>query len=172
MALLTGLAALPGVTGALSAVSTGLAAIGTLGAARSQASAAEYNARVAERDKQVASQNRVIALQQSQQEVEDKRREKRRTLAAIRAQYGASGFSTAGSPLDVLYDSATELEQDVQRTEYQGRTQERSFALQMLGFDDEVALSRNNARSARRSGTVSFLGAGVSGVGRQLSRVA
>lgn len=166
-------AAIPaGLGTALSIGSTVLGAVGAISSANAQASAARYNAEVAERDAVVADQNRKLALDQSRIDAEDKRRENRRVMASIRTQYGASGLSLAGSPLDVLEDTAVEQELDAQRIEFEGRARGREGALQMLGLQEEATLSRMEASSARRSGYMNAIGTGLSGAGTTLSRVA
>lgn len=131
---------------AVGAVAQGAAASA---AASSQAAAAEYNRQVAERNQVIANQNRVLALRAADQDAADQRRENRRMLSSIRATYGASGLDMAGSPLDVLGDTAMEGEVDAQRIEYAGRVEARQSALQMLGLKDDAALSAMEASAAR-----------------------
>jgi len=164
--------AIGGLSGALSAVGTVVSVVGALSAAQAQAQAADYNARVADRDAYVADQNRKSTLEMAEIDAADRRRENRRALSAIRASYGASGVELAGSPLDVLQDSATELELDAQRTEYEGRVRGREGGLQMIGFGERATLSRMEARSARAGGVFAALGQGFSGAGTILSRTA
>lgn len=165
-------AAAGGLSGALSVAGTVMSVVGALSAAQSQAQAADYNARVADRDAYVADQNRKSAYELADIDAADKRRENRRALSAIRASYGASGLELAGSPLDVLQDSATELELDAQRTEYEGRARGREGGLQMIGFGERAELSRMEGRSARTGSVFAALGNGLSGAGTILSRTA
>lgn len=164
-------AALPVITTIATAGGVALTAYGMIQEGRAASDAASYNAAVAERDAQVAEQNRQLAIRTSEIEAADKRRENRRVLASIRANYGASGFSFAGSPLDVLEDTATEQELDAQRIEYDGQVKGRSAALRILGLEDDAALSRSEAANARRAGNLGALGTAVGGVGTTLSRM-
>jgi len=120
-------------------VVSGLGAVQQLNA---QAAASEYNARVADR-------NARTVLQQTESEAESQRREGRRKLSAIRAQYGASGLTMEGSPLDVLEDSAMEVELDVQKTRYKGH-------MEALGYTEKAKLSRLQAESAKDARALSF----------------
>jgi hypothetical protein len=137
-----------------------LGAVGTYQSMQASAAAAEYSAKVAERDIVVADQNRKAAMEQSRIAAEDKRRESRRIMASIRASYGASGVELAGSPLDVLTDTATEQETDARRIEYEGKIRGREGALQMLGLSESATLSRAEAQSARRGAATCRAGAG------------
>lgn len=165
------MAALTALTTALTIGGTVLSAVGQISAARAQADAADYNARVAERDAFVADQNRKASIRQAEVDAEDKRRENRRVLASMRTSYGASGVDLAGSPLDVLYDTALEQETDTRRVEYEGRVRGREGALQMLGLEEDSTLSRMEARSSRTAGTIAAFGSLASGAGRTLSRM-
>jgi len=167
------IAAIP--AGLSTALSIGGAAIGAVGAVqqgKAASSAASYNAKVADRDMEVADQNRKMAIETARIDAEGKRRDNRRVLASIRTQYGASGLSLAGSPLDVLQDTAIEGELDARRTEYEGRARGREGALQMLGFQEDASLSRMEASSAKRAGYTGALASTLSGVGTALSRTA
>lgn len=167
------LAALPaGLTTALSLAGTVASVVGTIQSANATAAASEYNAKIADRDAYVADQNRQLAVQQAEIDAADKRRENRRVLSSIRATYGASGLELAGSPLDVLEDTAVEQELDAQRVSYEGRIRGREGALQMLGLQESAALDRMEAQNARKAGMFGAIATGMSGVGRTLSRVA
>lgn len=166
------MAELAGLAAAASAISGVIGAMGAIQSANAQAAASEYNAKVSERNQVIADQNRKVAVRQAELDAEDKRRETRRTLSAIRAAYGSSGLELAGSPLDVLEDSAFESEVDAQRIEYEGRTRNREGAIQMLGLQEQATLDRMNAKSARSAGYINAAGAIASGAGRALSRVA
>lgn len=126
---------------ALSIIGGVVSAIGSLAAAGAQARAAEYNAQVQER-------NRLVELNQADQEAQDKIRENRRVKGQIRAKYGMSNLELAGSPLDVLYDTAIEQELDVQRIRYAGE-------IRAIGRKDEATLYRMEAKAARTAGAIS-----------------
>ncbi len=165
---------------ALLAAGTAASAVGAIQSANAQAEfaeaqaqAADFNRKVAERNQIIAGQQRQLAIQGAQIDAEDKRRENRRKLASIRNSFGASGIELAGSPLSIVEDSATELELDARRTEYDGQVAGYRSALQIMGLQDEANLAgvsaqsaRSRARSARTAG---FLNAGgaIAGGGAQ-----
>lgn len=161
------LATIPSWVGTAATVaSTAVTAVGAAQANAATRASANYNADVAERDAAVADQNRRSAMTTARIAAEDRRRDNRRALSSIRASYGASGLDLAGSPLDVLLDSATEGELDAQRTEFEGRAQARSSALQMLGLRDDAALSRMSGRGS----SLPVLGTLLGGAGTALQR--
>jgi len=144
------------IIGALSAVaSVASGVVGAMGAQQqgaATAAAANYQA-------QVATRNATVARQQATAEADDQRRENRRQLGAIRAAYGGSGIEMAGSPLDVLEDTALEQELDVQRIGYRGE-------LRAAGENDKATLSLMEAKNAKKAGQIgavsSVLKAGTS----------
>lgn len=71
----------------------------------------------------------------------------------------------SGSQLDVLEDTATEQELDVQRVEFEGRVRSREGTLEVLGFKEGAGLSRARATGARSAGKVKALGALVGSLG-------
>lgn len=167
------LASIPaGLGAAVGLIGTAVSAFGAIQQANAASASAEYDARVADRDAVVADQNRQLALRTAQIDQEDRRRDNRRTLASIRTQYGASGLEIAGSPLDVLEDTAVEQELDVQRIGFEGRARGREGALQMLGFAESSTLSRMEASSTSKSGLTRAIGIGASGFSNTLRRVA
>lgn len=143
----------------LSVVSGVIGAIGSMQAANAQAAAANTQAAIAERNKRTV-------LAQADAEAVDKTRENRRQLATVRAAYGASGIDLAGTPLDVLEDSASELQYDVSKIRYQGE-------LRAIGYQDEAMLKRMEAKQAKASGPISAVGklfGGFSSAGSSLMR--
>lgn len=163
---------LEGLAAAASAVSGVIGALGAIQAANAQAAAAEYNAKIQERNAIIADQNRKQAVETSEIAATDKRRDNRRVLAAMRAAYGTSGLDLAGSPLDVLEDTAVEQELDVQRIRYEGRARSREGAIQMLGLREDATLSRMEGKAAKTAGYIGAAGQLVGGIGTALTRMA
>lgn len=155
----------------LTVVSGAFSAIGAIQQANAAQASAEYNAKVAERNRVIADQNRQLAIQTAEIDASDKRRENARTLSTIRAAYGKSGLEMAGSPLDVMEDSALELELDTQRIAYEGRARGREGAIQMQEFSERATLSRMEGRSAKSAGILSAFGYLAGSAGTALSRV-
>lgn len=127
----------------LLAASVGMQAIGMIQQGQAQANAARYNAAIADRNAQ-------IATDQANQDAQQQQRVARQRIGAIRAGYGASGVDVAGSPLDVLADSASQAELDRQTILYKGK-------LRALGYSDSATLDRYSAGVAETAG---YMGAG------------
>lgn len=160
------------VIGALASVVSGVVgAMGAMQQAEAQARAAEYNAKIQERNALIADQNRKQAIETADVAATDKRRDNRRVMAQMRAAYGASGIEMAGSPLDVLEDTALEQELDTQRIKYEGTLRAREGAISMLGMREDATLQRMEASSARSAGGIAAIGSLVGGVGNALTRV-
>ena len=145
-------------------------AVGAVQEGEATAAAKREEAEIAKTNKVIADQDRRLAVRTAQIDASDMRRENRRTMASIRAAYGMSGGDLSGSPLDVLLDTASELELDVQRTEYEGRSRNREGALQMLGFQRDHDSALRGAAYARTSGALNAFGA-VANTGARLVRM-
>lgn len=143
-----------------------ISAIGAISSANAQAAAAEYNAKVDERNRIMANQDRQIAIRTAEIDAQDKQRENARTNGAIRAAYGNSGLDMAGSPLDVLEDSALEQSLDVQRISYEGRARGREGAAKAQGYAEDANLQRANAKASKTAGMISAFGYLAGGVGQ------
>lgn len=160
------------ILGALASLASGVvSAMGAMQQAEAQARSAEYNAKVQDRNAIIADQNRQHAIQTADVAAQDKRRENRRVLASVRAAYGTSGLEMAGSPLDVLEDTALEQELSASRIKYEGTVRAREGAIQMLGYNEEATLQRMEAQSARAAGGVAAAGALFGGIGNALTRM-
>mgnify|MGYP000874971371 CR=1 FL=1 len=155
-----------------SLASGAIGAVGAIQSANASAAAAEYNARVQERNMIIADQNRKQSIDTAEIAAGDKRRENRRVLASMRAAYGTSGLDMAGSPLDVLEDTALEQELDASRISYEGRVRGREGAIQMLGLQEGANLSRMEGDAAKTAGYIGAAGSLVGGIGKSLSRTA
>lgn len=139
--------------------------------AEAQARAAEYNAKIQERNALIADQNRKTAIETADIAATDKRRDNRRIMAQMRAAYGTSGIEMAGSPLDVLEDTALEQELGAQRVKYEGTLRAREGAIQMLGMREDAELQRMEASSARQAGGIAAIGSVIGGIGSGLARI-
>jgi hypothetical protein len=104
-----------------------------------------YNASIYE-------QQAALIKQAAGVEAEMGRRQKKSFLSTMTTNYAFRGVKMTGSPLKVLADSAANLEQDIQTTEFNTLTR-ASYA------SSQAALERMTARNARIAGTTS---AGVS----------
>ena len=141
---MTGFEIVAALSAAASVASGVVGAMGAMQQGKAQSNAATYTAQVADR-------NAKIARQQADVEQEDQRRENMRQRGAIRAAYGGSGIEMAGSPLDVLEDTAMEQELDVERIGYRG-------TLRALGENDKANLARAEAENAKSTGAIGAIG--------------
>ena len=144
-------------------------AVGAIQQGNATAAAATRNAAIQQQNKLIADDTRRQNITTAQVDADDKRRESRRTLAAMRAVYGNSGLQLTGTPLDVLYDSSLDLEVDAGRTEDEGRARNREGALQMLGYDIETGNSLMEAKNAKTAGMIGAVSA-VAGTATRLTR--
>lgn len=146
------------VTAILSVVSGVIGAVGAIQSANAQAAASEYNAQIQERNSKISEQNRKFNVDTARIASEDKARENRRTLASMRAAYGASGLDLAGSPLEVLADASTEMALDERRVAYEGYTRNRDSQIEQIGYGEQATLNRMEGKAAKTSGYITALG--------------
>lgn len=122
---------------------TAVSAVGQLASASAAKNASNFNA-------QVASNNAIAARQTAAANAARESRLSRKRLGALRANIGASGITLAGTPLDLLEDSAAEEELNRLSIIQGGETQAR-------GFENTASLDRAAASNAQTAG---FFGAG------------
>ena len=148
-----------------------ISAVGAVKQGQDAQDAANYNASVAEQTSQ--EQARRDAIQA------------RMVIGQDRANYGASGVTTEGSPLDVLQQSAKMAELDKLTTIYAGATQAASYRAQGKAartasyFQAAGSLAEGYAKykslspsSSSSSASTSLLGSGsYQDAGTTLSRV-
>lgn len=146
------------ILAAFGAVGAAVSAVGTFSAASQAAKGKKFEQQVAERNARAARKQAAI-------DAEDTRRETRRRLASIKAAYGSKGFTLSGSPLDVLEDQAAEFELAAQRESFSGE-------MRAVGFTDQAAASRMEARALRTSATVGLIGGAVNVAGAGFSAAA
>lgn len=147
-----------GLAAVFTVISGGLRAVGAIQQARAEAAAFEYNAAIDARNRQIADQDRRYNVQLAEVEADDKRRENARTMSSIRTAYGSSGLDLGGTPLDVLEDTALELNLDVRRIEQEGRVRNREGGIKMQEFGERSVLNKMRAKSARTAGAISAFG--------------
>lgn len=145
-------------------------AVGSLQEAGANSAAALSDAEAAEANKIATNQDRVQALRTAKIAKQDKARENTRTLASMRAAFGASGGDLMGSPIEVLEDAASEMALDETRIEDEGRARNREGGLAMLNLDREAKMSRTKAKNARTAGMFNAFSALTGGISGGLSR--
>lgn len=119
--------------------------------ANAQANAMSYNAILSE-------QNAVLAKFQSAEEERRARIMARKQLGDMRASYGASGVTTAGSPTDVLFESAANAELDAMNIKYEGD-------MAAIRYQADAKLSRMNAKAVRAGADVSATATTIRSIG-------
>ena len=123
--------------GAIAAGSAAVGAVGAYSAARSQSQASEYNATV-------ASQRATVAMDQGNVNEEAQRR-RGQMILGTQAAGAADNGGLSGTNVDLLKQSATNVEMDALDIRYGAK-------LQALSAQDQEQLSRQQARDATTSG--------------------
>jgi hypothetical protein len=109
-------------------------AYGAIQQGKQAKAAANYNAQLRTRDSQVA-------LDQANQEAQQVRWAGQRAQGSLLADYGASGVTSEGSPMDVLAASASQAKLDEETVLYKGR-------MKSTGFLSDAALNRVQGKNA------------------------
>jgi hypothetical protein len=145
------------VAAGVAVVGVGLTAYSMTEQAGQQADAFKRQAEIDTQNAEIAKQQGVAAQVQQQQRTA--------VLAgAARAQYGASGVSIEGSPLDVLANGAMSAQQDLQNIEYRTK-------LKMAGYTNDANLNDASASNALMSGYGKAGGALLSGAASAFSKI-
>lgn len=134
---------------AMAAASTVISAVGAITDSQHAASADKYNASVAE-------QNSVAVQQQAESASLIQQEQAKKTIGTATANYGASGVTLDGSPMDVLANSASVAERDRQNIIYKGQ-------LQAAGYQDQASLDRAAATNSLDQGYMKATGILISG---------
>lgn len=160
MAGLALLAGAVGSTGTLATVATvagaGLRAIGALRQGREMSAQQTYQA-------QQADQAEDAARAQGQRAAANQYRQGRIIASQQQAIAAGVGGGSDASVLDIMGDTDAEVD-------LAARTEMFNAEQQARGYADQATTSRANARSARMSGTLGFIGAGVQGVSAMYDR--
>ena len=126
-------------------IGVALAAIGGLASAVGAIQQGQAASAAASANAQIAQRNATLARATAAQDAAAQDRQNRQRLGAIAANIGASGVAAAGTPIDILAESARQGELDKQTILFRGE-------LRALGFQDNAALERNRGANARRTG--------------------
>src|SRR5262245_13131626 len=130
-----------------------VSAVGTVMGAQATRKAGMYNAAV-------SKNNARTAQYEGELEAQDRRREMRQTLGAMRAAYGVSGIQfSGGSGLDVLRDTAVEYAWDEQKIRYKADVRAASEGNQADIYEAEA----KNAMPAAIIGAGTWLLKGAAG---------
>lgn len=141
----------------LGAIGTGIQVIGNVQAGREAQARANYEAKVQE-------QQADEAYASAQREAAEKYRKGRIMLSEQRAGIAGSGGSLADpSVLDIMGDTAGEIDLAARTDIYRGDQQAR-------GYNDAAVVSRISGENARRAATINAAGSLFSGVSNMFSR--
>ena len=179
---------MPVVAAGLVLAGTAVAVAGQIKAAKDAAAAqkaqGERDARSAEAQARLSERNALVTEQQAIQEaqagaldIDTLARQFRRLRGQQVAAVGAGGLELAGSPLDILAETAAEGQLDIERTRFASGERQRvlldeadqfRFEASELraGALDAIALSRVRAKVTRQAGTIRAIGTGLSGGGQ------
>ena len=133
----------------ISIIGTVVGVVGQVIGGMNAQKASDYNA-------QVATQNAMIARNNAEYQAMQQQRAARIKIGAAEANYGASGITNEGSPLDVLEESARNAELDAQVLRYQG-------SIRAAGFTDQANLDTMEGQSDLTTGIFRGFGAAASG---------
>lgn len=133
-------------------VGSAIQAYGAIANSHAAYTAAQMNAGLRERDA-------LVALDQSYADADRLRRRSEQVKGEMQAKYGAAGVTSAGSPFDVLADSAAVARLDAETLKYRGH-------LRALGYRDEAGMYRSEAENALRQGNLQAASALLTGTGR------
>lgn len=125
----------------LSLASAGSSAYGQVMEAQDQAQAEMYNATVARQEAE-------LAKQQGKSEADKIRRQAKILRGTQKSLYSKAGVALSGSAIEVINDSAAEMELDAMLAEYNA-----DVAAQRAS--GEASFSESQAKQIRRAGTVS-----------------
>jgi hypothetical protein len=130
----------------LSTAIMGLTAIGGLFSAVSSVSQGIYQGAAMKQQAEAASYNRMVALQNAESvrkageyAEEQQRKDALRLLGAQKAAYGKAGVTMEGTPLEMVAQTAAELEQEALATRYNYGVEESRYLSQAgyYGYEAE-----------------------------------
>lgn len=140
-----------------------MSAVGSVNEANAQAKSAEGNAEFA--DEQANQLDRSATLIKSQA-FDDEMRLRvmaRKQMGANQASIGASGLQMTGSALDVMQESAANVEHDAAAIRMAGNEKSNSLALQARQQRTYAGLLRSGADATKLGGNLAAAGDLVSG---------
>jgi hypothetical protein len=141
----------------LSVVGGLVGAMGAMQAANAKAQAYTYN-------KMVAQRNVGVIRDQTRIQVADQKQDNKRTLHTYRAMYAHVGIDSFGSPMDVMYDTATAMNAGIRRIQYRGK-------LAIIEQVDQANLDQMGAENAIKEGQISAISSILGGLTSAVSSI-
>lgn len=126
--------------------------LGAAQAANNQAKSYDMQANAAERDAEAAKEASAYDAARTRETVE-------RVIGNQRAGFSAGGVALSGSALDVMMDTATEGDLDVETIKWNSN-------VKVDGLKYEATQQRQNASSARAAAPLAFLAPVIGGAAR------
>lgn len=151
------MAAAVAIPAIISGVGTIAGVAGQINQANAQAAASRMNA-------QIGFKNAALTRQQAAQEEARLRTQGKKDLGSIRVGYGSSGVSMEGSAMDVLQESAANVELDALTLRHRGESQAKMYEM-------GAQMDLNTASSARTSGLLSAAGTLLGGGAKLYDRL-
>jgi len=131
---------------ALQGISRGANVMGTVSNMNAATNQANYQASIANQNAAIAQAQAVSVGQQGTNEQINIRKQAKQLTGTQKASLSANGLDIqAGSPLNILSDTAIQSEQDAQTSRY-------NTAMQMWGLNNQVAQYKAEATNAIQSG--------------------
>ena len=155
-----------GVATAASLLGTGVSAVGALKASQNEAQGMEAQANASRANAQIAQNEATQQTAATQEKTLELSRQKRLMEGAQIAGYGASGVTEAGSPLEVMANTASQYERDMLMTGYAGDVAAAQKTNEAKIYDWEA---ENKVFEAKQKRTTGAIGAGttlLSGAGQ------
>ena len=134
------------------AVGTGLKAIGSVAEGNAKSAAYKGEAKSHDYNARVADLNAGMSYEQGSQQEEQARRDSRQQLGEQRAAVAQSGTGFGGSNADVIRQSTTNAEMDALNIRYGADVEAVGYKNTAQAERYNAALSRNAAKSAKKSG--------------------
>lgn len=117
---------------------------------------AEYQAQ--EMNAQVNEQNAALAESQALEDERKQRLMTKKLIGSMRANYGASGVTLEGSPMEVIEESAMQAELDALNIKHAGKARATQYR-------NQAALARYYGKEARTLGYLGAAGSLLGGAG-------
>lgn len=154
---------------ALGIVGAGLQAYSALQKAGDQAEVYDNTTDILEYNKSVAEADAAATLEAGELEASKLERQKRLTLATQRANYSASGFTTAGTPLALMIDTAEQFELDKSTVRRNATTIANRYKSQATIYGMQAGAQRSAAETVGSTAWRNALLTGVTSASRFFS---
>jgi hypothetical protein len=159
------------VSAAASVLGTGVSAYGQIQAGQAAKAAGDYNAAVARNNQIVAERQAQDALARGEVAETEQRRKVRMLASSQRAALGASGVQLdAGTPLDLLGDTAAMGELDALTIRNNAEREAYGYRVQGVNFGAEAGLQTMRGNNAMSGALMSAGGTVLSGAGNVADR--